>query len=352
MPYTNYCELPTPYGTFRMYDTGNELFRVVTFGDINALGSKPLLRLHSSCLASEVFEAQDCDCADQLREAMKAMAHEGSGLIFHLHQEGRGQGLSKKIQAVYKMQNEALDTAESFQAMGLAQDIRDYTHALEVLNKMQVKHVRLISNNPRKRCAIESAGIKVEVINTHPQVRPENSDYLQSKNEKLGHSLPLEMEYAEDKPIYFYHSDQAWGAFSNFSKHAIYLNNKIWPTAEHFYQAQKFSDVTLQERIRTAATPILAKQLANKLSPQYLRAHWHDVKDTVMQQALTAKFTQHPNLARLLLSTKNRHIAEHTLNDSYWGDSLDGTGLNKLGDLLMKLRSDLKKREEMPACAV
>ena len=119
MQLTSYCELPTLYGTFRMYDTGNESLRVVTFGDINKLGSNPLVRLHSSCLASEVFAAQDCDCADQLRESMKVMAHDGSGIIFHLQQEGRGQGLSNKIQAIYKMKTEGLDTAESFQIWGL-----------------------------------------------------------------------------------------------------------------------------------------------------------------------------------------------------------------------------------------
>ena len=203
MPYKNYCELPTPHGTFRMYDTGNELLRVVTFGDINQLGSEPMVRLHSSCLASEVFEARDCDCADQLREAMKAMAHEGSGIIFHLHQEGRGQGLSKKIQAVYKMQTEGLDTAESFQAMGLEQDIRDYTPAIKVLKQMAIEQVRLVSNNPRKRRALEQAGIAVEVINTHPQVRPENAGYLQSKNDKLGHCLPLGLEHDNIIPIHF-----------------------------------------------------------------------------------------------------------------------------------------------------
>ena len=82
----NWCTLPTPMGNFRMYDTGDEDVRLISRGDVNTLGEHPLLRIHSSCLASEVFGAIDCDCADQLREAMKAMAHEGSGLIFHLHQ--------------------------------------------------------------------------------------------------------------------------------------------------------------------------------------------------------------------------------------------------------------------------
>ncbi|WP_273860281.1 GTP cyclohydrolase II RibA [Photobacterium sp. GSS17] len=351
MPYKNYCELPTPHGTFRMYDTGNELLRVVTFGDINKLGSKPMVRLHSSCLASEVFEARDCDCADQLREAMKSMAHNGSGIIFHLHQEGRGQGLSKKIQAVYKMQAEALDTAESFQAMGLEQDIRDYTPAIKVLKKMAIEQVRLVSNNPRKRRALEQAGIAVEVVNTHPLVRPENADYLQSKNDKLGHCLPLGLEHDNTGPIHFYHSDQTWGEFSNFSQHAVYLHGKIWRTTEHFYQAQKFSEPVLQERVRSAASPMLAKQIADQLESQHLQANWHNVKENVMWQALAAKFTQHPDLKELLLSTQQRNIAEHTRNDSYWGDAGDGTGLNRLGELLVQLRSQLRDNKEPQLCA-
>ena len=351
MLYKNYCELPTLHGTFRMYDTGNELLRVVTFGDINNLGSKPMVRIHSSCLASEVFEARDCDCADQLREAMKAMAHNGSGIIFHLHQEGRGQGLSKKIQAVYKMQVEALDTAESFQAMGLEQDIRDYGPAISVLKKMAIEEVRLVSNNPRKRSALEQAGIAVEVVNTHPQVRPENAGYLQSKNDKLGHYLPLSAKNDNSSPIHFYHSDQKWGEFSNFSQHAVYLQGKIWRTTEHFYQAQKFTDPVLQERIRIAASPMLAKEIASQLEVKHLQEDWYNKKEKAMWQAITAKFTQHPELKELLLSTEQRNIAEHTNNDSYWGDAEDGSGLNRLGELLMQLRSQLLDSKVQTLCA-
>ena len=354
MPFKDYCELPTLHGTFRMYDTNDELLRLVTFGDINKLNTNPLLRLHSSCLASEVFEAQDCDCTDQLRETMKAIAHEGCGIIIHLHQEGRGQGLSKKIQAVYKMQSEALDTVESFEAMGLEQDTRDYGKAIKILETLNVQKVRLISNNPRKMRALEQVGIEVETVNTHPKIRKENSAYLKSKNDKLGHCLPLDNKSNDTTPIYFYHSDQAWGEFSNFSQHAIFLKSKIWKTTEHFYQAQKFIDLNLQEHIRTATSPMLAKERAKQFEAQHQRNNWHDLKYTIMQQALAAKFTQHPELRELLLSTQLRHIAEHTSNDSYWGDAGDGSGLNRLGELLIQLRTELQITvdEELQICAV
>ncbi len=71
---TNWCLLPTPMAEFRMYDSGDERVRVVCLGDIKALGPDPLVRVHSSCIASEVFGSIDCDCADQLRQAMKMIA--------------------------------------------------------------------------------------------------------------------------------------------------------------------------------------------------------------------------------------------------------------------------------------
>lgn len=346
----NYCDLPTPHGTFRMYDTEDELFRVVTFGDIKKLKNQPLVRLHSSCIASEVFESRDCDCADQLRESMKAMAHSGSGIIFHLHQEGRGQGLSNKIKAVYKMQSEAMDTADSFDAMNLEQDTRTYEPAINLLKELGISSVKLISNNPRKQKALESAGITTDIVPTNPIVRPENEDYLKSKNEKLGHRLPIEREQDIHTNIYFYHSDQTWGEFSNFSKHAVFLQGKIWRTAEHFYQAQKFKALPLQEKVRAAESPMIAKEIANKLEPEHLQANWKSLKEEVMKQVLQAKFSQHPELKSLLLSTGESKIYEHSPTDSYWGDGEDGKGLNRLGCLLMELRDTLNHGAELKLC--
>ncbi len=340
--FTNYCELPTLFGVFRMYDSGNEHLRIITFGDIYNLGDKPIVRIHSSCLASEVFGARDCDCVDQLREAMKLIASEGAGMIIHLHQEGRGQGLSKKILAVHKMQSEGLDTAESFDILGLEYDIRDYNDAIAVLKAVGIKSIRLVSNNPRKKRILEQAGFELKILQTHPMVRPENVDYLLSKNRKFGHTLPLsEKEELEEGPIHFYHSDQQWGELANFSQHAIFIQDKIWQTVEHFYQAQKFIDTELQEKIRLSPSPMLAKIQARELAQTYKRADWTEVKEEFMWQGLLAKFSQHPELRDLLLSTKNRTIAEHSKNDLYWADGGDGSGKNRLGVLLMKLRTDL-----------
>ena len=343
MAFENWCLLPTPVGDFRMYDSGDEHFRVVCMGEPRELGPQPLVRIHSSCLASEVFGAGDCDCADQLRESMKLIATEGRGLIFHLHQEGRGHGLSLKIAAVGTMQRCMLDTAEAFDALGLAQDVRDYDAAVAVLRLLGIDAVRLISNNPRKFHYLETHGIVARMVNTHPAIRSENVDYLETKRVKLGHHLPLDARCRETEgPVYFYHSDQLWGELSNFSTHAVFLHGRIWPTVEHFYQAQKFVGTPLEERIRCAATPILAKTRATELTPEYRRSDWSRVKEQVMLCGLRAKFQQHPDLGERLLGSADRQLVEHTANDDYWGDAGDGTGANRLGALLMQVRAELR----------
>lgn len=209
--FENWCILPTPMGEFRMYDFNDERVSIVCMGKIGEQGPEPLLRVHSSCLASEVFGACDCDCADQLSEAMKLIATEGYGLIVYLYQEGRGQGLSHKIRAVHKMQRDGLDTVEAFDALGLEQDIRSYEAAVHLLSVLAISSVRLISNNPRKINYLERHGIRVSMVNTHPRVRPENTEYLRTKKSKLGHMLPLEVGDRFYDTIYFYHSDQPWG---------------------------------------------------------------------------------------------------------------------------------------------
>lgn len=340
----NWCTLPTPMGNFRMYDTGLEDVSVISMGDVQSLGPRPLLRVHSSCRASEVFGALDCDCADQLREAMKLMATEGSGLIVYQHQEGRGHGLSLKINAVKTMERDGLDTAEAFDKLGLEQDVRCYPEAVAVLQQLRINEVRLVSNNPRKAAFLNTHGIQTARVNTHPNIRPENADYLQTKNAKLGHQIPLDDLLHSDSPIHFYHSDQPWGEFSNFSKHAVFLNGKIWPTVEHYYQAQKFAAPIHQELIRCCLTPMKAKIIAYELSDQHGRNDWINIREQIMLEALKAKFEQHPDIASKLLSSGDRKLIELTEKDDFWGDSGDGSGQNRLGQLLMQVRAEIRQQ--------
>ncbi|AKG24736.1 hypothetical protein IJ00_18750 [Calothrix sp. 336/3] len=143
------------------------------------------------------------------------------------------------------------------------------------------------------------------------------------------------------KPIKFYHLNQPYGCFSNFAPYAIYLKDKIWATSEHYFQAQKFVNTFHEEEIRQAKTARDALEMGRE-HHRPLRGDWKVVKDDVMREALYAKFTQHPDLTEKLLSTGDLKLIEHTKNDSYWGDGGDGTGLNRLGLLLMETRERIR----------
>ncbi|KAI8802590.1 hypothetical protein BJ742DRAFT_858297 [Cladochytrium replicatum] len=148
---------------------------------------------------------------------------------------------------------------------------------------------------------------------------------------------------AGDNVILFYGRDNAWGQFSNFYPAVIELDGKIWPTTEHYFQAQKFPDQpALMEKIRKATSPGGAASLGRKRTFP-LREDWEDVKENVMRKALRAKFTQHSDLREVLLQTKSAFLVEHTHLDAYWADGGDGRGLNRLGVLLMELRRELEE---------
>lgn len=141
--------------------------------------------------------------------------------------------------------------------------------------------------------------------------------------------------------ICFYRTNEAYGEFSNFSRHPFTLKGREWSTSEHYFQAQKFSGTSHEETIRKASTAAEAAKLGRSRAFP-LRADWEQVKEEVMAEALRAKFTQHANLRSLLLATRDSPLVEHTTNDAYWADGGDGHGLNRLGILLMRLRDELR----------
>ena len=142
-------------------------------------------------------------------------------------------------------------------------------------------------------------------------------------------------------PILFYRVSDPYGQFSNFAPFPIRLKKKTWPTSEHYFQAQKFAGTPSEEEIRRAKSPMVAARMGRSRQ-RPLRKDWEGVKDGIMLDALRAKFDQYEDLKALLLGTGDARIVEHTTNDSYWGDGGDGSGLNKLGQLLMRLRSELQ----------
>jgi len=160
----------------------------------------------------------------------------------------------------------------------------------------------------------------------------DNQNYANSSNTTL-------------KVIQFYREGEVpHGCFSNFSKHEVDLDGKVWPTSEHYFQAKKFQSEEIQETIRKASSPGDAKQLGRNRSYP-LRKDWEEVKDDLMFKVCLAKFSQHPELKKIILGTGDSKLVEHTSNDNYWGDGGDGSGKNMLGQTLMKVREALVKEK-------
>lgn len=145
------------------------------------------------------------------------------------------------------------------------------------------------------------------------------------------------------QPIRFYRVADDYGEFSNFAPFPIRLDGKLWPTSEHYFQAQKFDDAAYRERIRGTSSPWDAAKLGRDRKVK-LRRDWESVKVGIMHQALVAKFAQHDALRTLLLGTGDATLVEHTENDAYWGDGGNGRGRNMLGQLLMRVRSELREQ--------
>ena len=154
-----------------------------------------LVRLHSECLTGEVFGSLRCDCRAQLEAAVEAIEEAGCGVIVYLRQEGRGIGLANKIRA-YALQDQGCDTVEANARLGFPPDQRDYEIGARILADLGVGHVRLLTNNPAKRSALERFGLTV-VERVPLEVAPtrENHRYLRTKRHRLGHLLSLEAAF-------------------------------------------------------------------------------------------------------------------------------------------------------------
>jgi N-glycosidase YbiA len=130
--------------------------------------------------------------------------------------------------------------------------------------------------------------------------------------------------------------------FSNFWPASFLLDDKRWPTVEHYFQAKKFpTDPSIQEIIRSASSPFLAKRLGRTCSVHF-DAAWEDHKEDIMKMALLAKFTQNPELSTLLLATGSRPLIENAYWDAYWGSGRTGKGKNRMGHLLSEVRENLR----------
>jgi len=151
-----------------------------------------LVRLHSECLTGDAFGSLRCDCGEQLQTSLSKIAEAGHGVLLYLRQEGRGIGLGNKIRA-YALQDTGVDTVDANVKLGFPADSREYDIAAAMLGALEVGSIRLLTNNPRKREALENYG--VNVIEQLPLVTPaqeHNSRYLHTKAIRMGHALPID----------------------------------------------------------------------------------------------------------------------------------------------------------------
>ena len=188
------ARLPTNYGDFTAIayksDIDPDEHLALVMGDISTR-EPVLVRVHSECLTGDVFSSLRCDCGEQVRLAMKAIAKEGRGVLLYMRQEGRGIGFHNKIFA-YALQDKGLDTVEANLSLGFKADLRDYGIGAQILADLGLHKIRLLTNNPKKVVGLEGYGLKV--VKTVPIItptNPHNRRYLEAKQKKMGHLLEI-----------------------------------------------------------------------------------------------------------------------------------------------------------------
>ncbi|CAL4326332.1 GTP cyclohydrolase II [Buchnera aphidicola] len=185
--------LPTPWGNFSIFGfeekkSGKNHIALV-YGDIKK--DVPILsRVHSECLTGDALFSLRCDCGNQLEMALERISQEGSGVLIYHRQEGRNIGLLNKIKA-YALQDKGLDTVEANHKLGFSADERDFSLCADIFNILNIKKIRLLTNNPFKVEMLSNAGINiVEIVPIITKKNVQNSYYLNTKAKKMGHLLP------------------------------------------------------------------------------------------------------------------------------------------------------------------
>ncbi|WP_171263426.1 GTP cyclohydrolase II [Acinetobacter silvestris] len=184
-------KLPTAHGEFDISvfqdpQTGEE--HVALSKGLSSAPTGPvLIRIHSECLTGDAFGSLKCDCGPQLHNTMQMINTAGQGVILYLRQEGRGIGLTNKIRA-YALQDQGHDTVDANLLLNLPADARKYDMCNIMLDQLQIKQVKLITNNPLKLKALTDQGIEVvERIALTVGLNKFNEDYLKTKHDRMSH---------------------------------------------------------------------------------------------------------------------------------------------------------------------
>jgi 3,4-dihydroxy 2-butanone 4-phosphate synthase/GTP cyclohydrolase II len=183
-------KLPTPHGEFRLKAYESEVddltHLALVMGEPEGK-EDVLVRIHSACLTGDALHSLRCDCGEQLEAAMALVAREGEGVIVYMQQEGRGIGLLNKMKA-YHLQDEGMDTVEANQKLGLAPDLRDYGVGAQILKDLDLKRIRLLTNNLTKVVGLRGFGLEIaERVPLEMTPNGHNDRYLKTKREKLNH---------------------------------------------------------------------------------------------------------------------------------------------------------------------
>lgn len=185
-------KMPTQFGDFELAayrQTTNEQEHLALFKGSWKKDEPILVRVHSSCLTGDIFGSCRCDCGSQLHRSMEMIEKEGKGVIVYMNQEGRGIGLLNKLKA-YKLQEDGRDTVQANEELGFKADERDYGVGAQILRDLGVTKIRLLSNNPKKRAGLIGYGLEiVENVAIEIESNEHNKLYLETKRDKLGHSL-------------------------------------------------------------------------------------------------------------------------------------------------------------------
>ena len=167
----------------------------------------------------------------------------------------------------------------------------------------------------------------------------------------------LQLPMPDDNRILFFKRDrEIFGFLSNYYDAPISIEGEAWRSTEFYYQAQKSHDPEYREAIRNATSADHAKGIgsdprrskkARKRSwftgrLDALRTDWHEVKWSVMETAVRAKFQLNQQLQALLLRTGEAEIVEDSTHDPFWGVGRDGRGENRMGRLLMQVRQEIR----------
>jgi len=186
--------IPTEWGNFNLMayaDTNEEQMPHLAIVHEDFDPSHPtLLRIHSECLTGDILGSKRCDCGDQLAMALK-LASEQGGAVIYLRQEGRGIGLINKLKA-YQLQDQGINTADANTHLGFEVDARQYDIAIDIMKDLEIRSIRLLTNNPLMIKALEDSQITIlERIPIIIKPKEENKFYLKTKQQVMGHLFNL-----------------------------------------------------------------------------------------------------------------------------------------------------------------